>query len=96
MAGLMTDFLDDNKQQSPWEFPCEVAFKAMTHAIEGIDSNVVSAIQKHVPGDYCAILKQSRGGKYLSVTVNIRFTSKQQLDNVYNEVYAVEGVKMLL
>ena len=96
MAGLMTNFLVEDDKQSPWEFPCEVAFKAMTDAIEGIDSNVVSAIQKHVPGNYCAILKQSRGGKYLSVTVNIRFTSKQQLDNVYNEVYAVEGVKMLL
>ena len=84
----------DNQQL--WQFPCDFTFKAMTQAIEGIENNVISAIQKHVPGDYSATLKESRGGKYLSVTVKIYLTSKQQLDNVYKEVHAVEGVKMLL
>ena len=79
-----------------WQFPCDFAFKAMTMAIEGIENNVVSAIQKHVPGDYSATLKQSSGGKYLSVTVNIHLTSINQLNNIYKEVHAIEGVKMLL
>ena len=79
-----------------WRFPCDFAFKAMTLAIEGIENNVVGAIQKHVPGDYIATLKQSSGGKYLSVTVNIHLTSLQQLNNIYEEVHAIDGVKMLL
>jgi putative lipoic acid-binding regulatory protein len=79
-----------------WQFPCDFAFKAMTVAIEGIENNIVSAIQKHVPGNYSVKLKQSRGGKYLSVTVNIQISSKQQLDKIYQEVHGIDGVKMLL
>ena len=79
-----------------WEFPCDFKFKAMVVAIEGIENNIVCAIQKHLPGDYRAILKPSREGRYLSVTVNLYISNKQQLDNIYREVHAVEGVKMLL
>jgi len=83
-------------KKDPWNFPCQFAFKAMTIAIDGIENNIISAIQKHVPGDYTAQLKESRGGKYLSVTVNVYLTDKQQVDNIYREVHGVEGVKMLL
>lgn len=79
-----------------WQFPCDFVFKAMTLAIEGIENNVISAIQKHVPGNYTATLKPSSAGKYLSVTVNIYIADKQQLENIYQEVHAIEGVKMLL
>lgn len=91
MAGLMTE-----DRQELWQFPCYFSFKAMTLAIEGIENDVVSAIQKHLPGDYTASLKQSKGGKYVSVTVKIHLSNKQQLEAVYAEVHAVEGVKMLL
>ncbi len=84
------------KKQALWQFPCDFTFKAMVQAIEGIENNVVSAIQKHAPGNYNAILKESRGEKYLSITVNIHLTSKLQLDNIYKEVITVNGVKMLL
>lgn len=84
------------KDSELWKFPCNFAFKAMTIAVEGIEDNVITAIQKHVPGDYTAKLKPSRGGNYLSVTVQVHLTSKQQLENIYREVHAVEGVKMLL
>ncbi len=83
-------------KQILWEFPCDFTFKAMTQAIEGIENNIISVIQSHVPGNYHAILRESKGGKYLSVTVKIHLTSKAQLDIIYKDVYAVEGVKMLL
>ena len=79
-----------------WVFPCQFSFKAMVLAIADIDTHVISAIQKHAPGNYSAELKESKGGKYLSVTVKIHLRSKEQLDNIYKEVHAVEGVKMLL
>jgi len=88
--------LSATDQKELWTFPCNFTFKAMTLAIDGIENNVVSAIQKHVPGDYQAVLKASKGGKYFSVSVHIHLTNKQQLDAVYKEVHAVEGVKMLL
>jgi len=84
------------KEKQLWQFPCDFTFKAMAQAIDGIENNVVCAIQKHAPGNYNALLKESRGGKYLSITVNIHITSKSQLDNIYKDVIAVHGVKMLL
>jgi len=65
-------------------------------AIEGIENNIISVIQSHIPGNYHAVLRESKGGKYLSVTVSIHLTNKSQLDNIYKDVYAVDGVKMLL
>jgi len=85
---------DDKKDL--WIFPCNFSFKAMTLALDGIENNIVSAIQKHAPGDYTAKIKPSSAGKYISVTVKIYLTNKQQLDEIYKEVNAVEGVKMLL
>lgn len=79
-----------------WKFPCNFSFKAMTLAIDGVEDNIVSAIQKHAPGNYTAKIKPSAAGKYVSVTVKIYLTNKQQLEKIYKEVYAVEGVKMLL
>lgn len=83
-------------KQKLWEFPCDFTFKAMTQAIEGIENNIISVIQSHVPGNYHPILRESKNGKYISVTVSIYLTSKSQLDKIYKDVYAVEGVKMLL
>ncbi|PCJ49553.1 MAG: hypothetical protein COA74_05190 [Gammaproteobacteria bacterium] len=68
----------------------------MCLAIDGIENNVVSAIQKHAPRDYTASLKPSSAGKYVSVTVHIHLINKQQLEDIYKDVYAVKGVKMLL
>ena len=86
--------MTDNKEL--WTFPCNFSFKAMTLAIDGIENTIISAIQKQVPGDYTAKVKPSSAGKYVSVTVKIYLSDKQQLDNIYKEVYAIEGVKMLL
>lgn len=88
--------LSATEKKELWTFPCNFTFKAMALAVDGIENNVVSAIQKHVPGDYQAVLKASKGGKYLSVSVRIHLTNKQQLNAIYKEVHAVEGVKMLL
>ena len=93
---MANDSTGDTGNEALWQFPCNFTFKAMVMAIEGIENNVISAIQKHAPGDYTANLKESKGGNYLSVTLSIHVTSKEQLDSIYKEVHAVEGVKMLL
>ena len=79
-----------------WQFPCQFTFKAMTLAIDGIENNIVSAIQAHAPGNYAPVIKESAGGKYISVTVSIYITSKEQVDAIYRDVHAINGVKMLL
>lgn len=90
----MTDQQDSN--QELWEFPCQFMFKAMAFAVEGVEEEIVGVIQSYVPGDYSPKLNPSRTGKYVSVTVTFTATSKQQLDEIYIAVNALENVKVCL
>ena len=79
-----------------WQFPCQMTFKVMTIAQEGIEDDVVSAIQKHLPGDYSPVINPSRKGNYYSISISLTFMTKVQVDAVYQAVHAVEGVKIIL
>ncbi len=86
----------DSVNADLWEFPCRIAFKAMATNRPGIDIDILTAIQKHLPGDYSPQLKPSAKGTYVSVTVAIQFDNKHQVEAVYREVRAVTDVKMCL
>ena len=79
-----------------WQFPCQMTFKVMTVAKEGIEEDVISAIQTHLPGEYSPVINPSRKGNYYSISVSLTFMTKAQVDAVYQSVHAVDGVKMLL
>lgn len=85
-----------NSEQELWQFPCQFVFKAMAFAVEGVEDEIVSAIQKHIPGDYTPKLNPSKTGKYVAVTVTFTATSKQQLDEIYLSVNALDNVKVCL
>ena len=61
---------------------------------EAFEGTVVSIVRKHCPdlGEGAVQTRASKGGKYLSVTVTVRATSKLQLDNLYLELTALEEV----
>lgn len=90
----MTD--ENNVEESLWEFPCDFMFKAMANAVEGVEDEIVAVIQERIPGDYTPSLNPSKTGKYVSVTVNFTATSKEQLDDIYMAVNAIENVKFCL
>lgn len=79
-----------------WKFPCQLTFKVMTVAKEGIDTDVISAIQQHLPGDYAPVINPSRKGNYYSISIPLTFMTKAQVDAVYQSVHAVDGVKIIL
>ncbi|MBT8450291.1 MAG: DUF493 family protein YbeD [Gammaproteobacteria bacterium] len=79
-----------------WQFPCNMTFKAMTVARDGIENEVITEIQRHCPGDYSAQIKPSKNGNYYSVSVNIHFQSKAQVESVYKGVHQLDDVKMVL
>ena len=70
----------------------------MGEASFGFDALVVSLVREHAPDlhEGAVSVRESRGGKYLSVTVNIRATSKQQLDQIYLSLSGHERVLMVL
>ena len=88
--------MSEENTEDLWEFPCNMTFKAMTVARDGIENDVIAEIQKQVPGDYSAQIKPSKNGNYYSVSVNIHFESKQQVEAVFKGVHQIDGVKMVL
>ncbi len=87
-----------NSEESLLEFPCSFPIKVMGKRVDDFDSLVVSIVRNHVNdlSEAAVTTRSSRGGRYLSVTVVVEATSKQQLDNIYLELTAHERVIMAL
>ncbi len=71
-----------------FDFPCDYAVKAMGLAEEGFDELVVSIVRRHCPdiAEGAVSSRESSGGKYVSVTVNIRADSHDQLNRIYQDL----------
>jgi putative lipoic acid-binding regulatory protein len=87
-----------NEQESPLEFPCQFPIKAMGANSADFEAQVVSLVRKHCPdlGEGAVVSRDSKGGKYLAITVTVCATSREQLDNIYYELTACEQVLMAL
>ncbi len=77
-----------------FNFPCDFPIKAMGKHSAEFEGTVVSIVRKHCPdlSEGAVTTRPSKGGKYLSITVTVRATSKLQLDNLYLELTALEEV----
>lgn len=80
------------------EFPCEFPIKAFGAADDDFDALVVSLVRRHVPdlGEANVYSRLSNGGRYMSVTVTINATSREQLDAIYRELTDEARVVMAL
>lgn len=80
------------------EFPCQFPIKAMGRDDGRFESLVVEIVRKHAPDlcDEAVQCRASKAGNYLSVTVTVSATSREQLDNIYLELTACEHVLMAL
>ncbi len=86
------------QNETVWEFPCEFPIKIMGRADEAFIDTVTELISRHVPDlDESNITsRDSKQGNYISVTVTITATSKEQLDRIYLELNAHDAVLMTL
>ncbi len=75
-------------------FPCHLPIKAMGRVDIELDLLVLEIIQKHarIVNPSAVKTRASTKGNYLSVTVTIEATSKQQLDAIYHELTAHPAV----
>ncbi|KAB7623765.1 YbeD family protein [Alkalilimnicola sp. S0819] len=87
-----------SEEQSLLQFPCDFPIKVMGRADGDLPATVESIARRHAPdlGDDCLRTQASKRGNYLSVTVTIRATSREQLDALYLELNAHEAVLMTL
>lgn len=77
------------------EFPCDFPIKVVGRADASFQARICEIVCRHDGEFDPAERLQSRdsaAGKYQSLTVNLRATSKEQIDAVYQELQACELV----
>lgn len=79
-------------------FPCDFPIKVMGQTQPGFAQAILGVVLRHAPDFDAATMemRNSRQGKYLSLTVTIRATSREQLDELYRELCDHPMVKMVL
>ena len=78
------------------EFPCSFTYKVMGLAQPELVDKVLNVVQKHAPGDYTPSVKPSSKGNYHSVSVTITATHIDQAETLYEELGAIDIVRMVL
>ncbi len=71
-----------------FEFPCQFPIKAMGKNDSELEVVVIEIVSRHAPEthNHTVKSKSSKDGTYLSITVTIEASSKQQLDAIYQDL----------
>ncbi len=80
------------------EYPSDFPIKIMGAMQEHFAQTMVEVVQKHDPEFHAGKMEMrpSSKGNYLSLTVTVRATSREQLDNLYRELSSHTMVKVVL
>ena len=87
-----------NEDETLFEFPCEFPLKVMGRNNDDFIATVNRIANIHVEcfDNGCVAMRESGGGKFLSITITFEAQSKDHVDNFYRELHAHEHVLMLL
>ncbi|WP_083439144.1 HP0495 family protein [Herbaspirillum autotrophicum] len=85
-------------EESLIEYPSDFPIKVVGIKHEQFEDLIVEMIVQHDPTFHNGKLEKrpSSQGNYLSLTVTVRATSREQLDNLYRALSAHEMVKFVL
>jgi putative lipoic acid-binding regulatory protein len=85
-------------EQSLIEYPCDFPIKVMGAQAPGFVEAIAHVARQFDPGFDAATIEQrpSRAGNYLGLTITIRATSREQLDELYRTLTTHPMVKMVL
>ena len=80
------------------EYPSQFPIKVMGAKVDGLVRAITMVAEQFDPAfDGSTIeLRESKGGKYLGVTVTINATSREQLDELYRTLSTHPMVKFVL
>ena len=78
------------------EFPTVLNFKVMGIACDELPDLIIAELQKHTPGDYSPKIKPSSKGNYHSVSIAVKVTSKEHIEQIYKTHSAIEEVRYVL
>lgn len=85
-------------EQSLIEYPCDFPIKVMGAHVDGFAEAVVHVARQFDPGFDPGTLERrpSKTGKYLGLTITVRVTSRDQLDELYRTLTTHPMVKVVL
>ena len=85
-------------EDSPITYPCDFPIKIMGVTQEAFAQTMVDVVRLHAP-EFDAgkmEMRPSSKGTYLSLTVTVRATSREQLDDLYRALSSHPMVKVVL
>lgn len=85
-------------QDTLLEFPCEFAIKTFGKKDSNFEQTVYTLTKPYAPAltHNDLTVRESSGGRYISVTISIRAESKAQLDDIYQALTDSDQVLMSL
>jgi len=85
-------------EQSLIEYPSDFPIKVMGAHVDGFIEAIAIVAQGFDPGFDPATIERrpSRGGNYLGLTITVRATSREQLDELYRTLSSHPMVKYVL
>ena len=85
-------------EQSLIEYPSDFPIKVMGAHVEGFVEAIVIVAQNFDPGFDPATIEHrpSKAGNYLGLTLTVRVTSREQLDELYRTLSSHPMVKVVL
>lgn len=85
-------------EESLIEYPSDFPIKVVGIMHDEFANTIVDMVIEHDPTFHAGKveMRPSTGGNYLSLTVTIRATSREQLDNLYRALSSHEMVKFVL
>lgn len=87
-----------DESNTPLEFPCEFPLKVMGRDEKGFRDHVLALVMEQA-GEKAVVSvrdRESRGGRFISLTVTVRAQNRPQLDAIYRELHASPRVLMTL
>jgi putative lipoic acid-binding regulatory protein len=87
-----------NQQETIFEFPCKFPIKIMANPKKGVEELVLETLNKHVenPEKIEFTVRESKTGKFVSITALFTATSKEQLNTLYEIFSKNPEVHMVL
>lgn len=88
----------NTEQASLIIYPCAFPIKVMGAKVDGL-VHAITHIALHFDPQFDATtieLRESKGGKYLGVTITVNATSREQLDEIYRTLSTHPMVKVVL
>ena len=87
-----------NPADSLIEYPCDFPIKIMGAMQDAFAQTMVDVVSSYDAEFHAGKLEMrpSTKGNYLSLTVTVRATSREQLDNLYRDLSSHPMVKMVL